>query len=69
MLMHFTLHHTSPTWGTVVGKAHSLAAIIMQVEGLIQDDKSLDGLTLDVEDMHGNLLHHYNRGSREYLWH
>lgn len=69
MEMYFTLRHTCPEPGSVVGKAHSLAAVIMQVEGLVQNDKSLDGLTLDVEDTHGNLLHHYNRGSREYLWH
>lgn len=69
MIMYFTLRHTCPEHGTVVGKAHSLAAIIMQIEGLVQDNKDLDGLSLDVEDTHGNMLYHYNRGSREYFWH
>lgn len=69
MTMYFTLRHTCPEHGTVVGKAHSLAAIIMQVEGLVQNDKSLDGLSLDVETTDGKLIQRFERGSREYLWH
>ena len=68
MEMYFTLHHMLPEPGTIVGKAHSVPAVIMWVEGVIQEHKDLDGLCLEIEDRHGNLLHHYNRGSREYLW-
>lgn len=69
MEMYFTLRHTCPEPGTIVGKAKSLAGVIMRVEGLIQENKALDGLTLDIEDSKGNVLYSYERGSRLYLWH